>query len=727
MAKPDRRGHRPTREAKSPAPRHEGGAPEESESTSRSRYAIHAVLLEDAHLGSGSGGLGVNALIARDRRDRPVIWASHLEGLLRSAAVSLHGRGAASELFGAPGGSRQPLVFTSLYWVRKDEAQREPAPSRIWRSTARASYDNRAPAGETLRVVEMVPKGTRFQGHVELPNKHLTTLERLLQEIAAVGHGRASGAGRIELCIEPLLPARPGRIVGNAGPRLLLLLRNRDPLCVAATATPGNLIPSEPFIPGRTLLGALANWLITDEQREAAALLLSEKISVSDALPLPHEASIPQAVLSSLEVLPAPLTLQSEKPASGAGGLPWWAKGDDLVTRRDSAAEKRKAGLEKEEEPRAKLKRPEADLFICRRGDGPWQAYRPEVRARLRNGRPDPGPPEPGQPEATAPSQLDPLLFAIEQIAEETCFLAELRGDPDALRELGEALRPVLTGKRWLRVGRAGAPVEVIAQEWVKGARDEQRHEAAAGDGSAYLTLTSDLLSRDDNLCWRTSIDREALQQDPSWPSKEIQVEPCLQEETAVHGFNGTARLWRLPAAGVRRGSVFRVAGPDVAKLIEAAAAGRWLGERTHEGFGRFRVDACLPGPLGSTRATDDHIEAREDDAEEARCATTRSWLSDPKKPREERCEVLAEPGRSGEDRRPSLSQWIDLVNELRAGDAEAIPRRQKPETAGAMSWLHPRAREILEKLKPLSPIAEQAAHADLFVRWLRTARKERS
>jgi hypothetical protein len=37
----------------------------------------------------------------------------------------------------------------------------------------------------------------------------------------------------------------------------VLLLRNLDPLCITATATQDNLIPSLAFVPGRALLGAL--------------------------------------------------------------------------------------------------------------------------------------------------------------------------------------------------------------------------------------------------------------------------------------------------------------------------------------------------------------------------------------------------------------------------------------------------------------------------------------
>ncbi|MGH7269526.1 MAG: RAMP superfamily CRISPR-associated protein, partial [Polyangiaceae bacterium] len=78
------------------------------------RRTLSAELLSDAHLGSGSGGGGIDALVARDRHDRPVIWASHVEGVLRDAARRLRGDEEAGNFFGRAGGEQQRAVFTSL-------------------------------------------------------------------------------------------------------------------------------------------------------------------------------------------------------------------------------------------------------------------------------------------------------------------------------------------------------------------------------------------------------------------------------------------------------------------------------------------------------------------------------------------------------------------------------------------------------------------------------------
>lgn len=635
------------------------------------RQTLTAEFLSNAHLGSGSGGGGIDALVARDRHDRPVIWASHVEGVLRDAARRLRGDQEAEAFFGRGGGDyargdRQRAVFTSLH--AKDNPE-----SHIWRSTAREAFDNRSPKDDTLRVIEYVPKGTKLVGEVELPDSELPTLQRLVQEVDALGGGRSTGAGRVKLTLSDA--ASPSRKAGTPTGRLVLLLKNRDPLCITATATPDNLIPSFAFVPGRTLLGAVAAWLIAEGDRDTASLLTSGKVSVSDALPLPHAPS----KLEGVEVLPAPLLLQSEKPNGAAGDVPWWAQATTPTKRLDAWSQ---------DKDKPQLKRPEDDLFVFREGaNAAWTTFRPARRVRLRNGRPD-------------PRQDDASLFAIEQIAEETHFLAELHGSVEDLKKLAQKLAAVLEGRRWLRVGRAGAPVEVAQLVWSNAA------PAPKMEPKTLLTLTSDLLARDEHLRWHTALDQAAIKE---LLGGDVQLGESLQDSVMVHGFNGTSRLWRMPAAAIRRGSVFEISGAGVAKLAERGARNEWLGERTHEGFGRFRLDAALPGVTSETSANRESTPVA-DATEEAIAAKTQVWFK--------AHEVLAKPG-GGSDRKPSLSQWLDLVGELERGDANALTSRLSPTTAGGKSWTHQDAKAILDELNKIQA-PQRILYARLFVRWLR-------
>jgi hypothetical protein len=234
------------------------------------------------------------------------------------------------------------------------------------------------------------------------------------------------------------------------------------------------------------------------------------------------------------------------------------------------------------------------------------------------------------------------------------------------------------------------------------------------------LTLTSDLLVRDEHLRWRTALDETVLRAVVG--NEAIAIVKTdrgglkeLQDSVMIHGFNGTARLWRMPAAAIRRGSVFELSGAGVTKLVERAAKAEWLGERTHEGFGRFRLDATLPG-VTSGAGTPFAPMPVADDEEEPIVAVTQKWFADHK--------ALANLG-GGSDRKPSLSQWFDLVAELERDAPNAITSRLNPTTAGGKNWKHRDAEAVLKKLQAVQQ--QHALHARFFVRWLRAEMQKKS
>lgn len=257
---------------------------------------------------------------------------------------------------------------------------------------------------------------------------------------------------------------------------------------------------------------------------------------------------------------------------------------------------------------------------------------------------------------------------------------------------------------------RAGAPVEVAASVW----SGETRVADVKANTEALLILTSDLLVRDELLRWHTALDQPALK---ALLGDDVHLHKSLQDSVMVHGFNGTSRLWRMPAAAIRRGSVFAISGAGVARLVERAAHGQWLGERAHEGFGRFRIDAALPR-INSGVATGTQPKPAADVDEEAIAAKTQPWFTEHRS--------LAKPG-GPSNRKPSLSQWLDLVEELERGDRDALSSRLHPTTAGGRSWKHNDARAVLDKLSRVQA-SERRLYARYFVRWLRAEmRKERA
>jgi hypothetical protein len=245
--------------------------------------------------------------------------------------------------------------------------------------------------------------------------------------------------------------------------------------------------------------------------------------------------------------------------------------------------------------------------------------------------------------------------------------------------------------------------VEVAESRW------EEAPHPAVPSGTSLLILTSDLLVRDETLRWLTRLSPQDFKSIPNWPPS-LTVEPVRQGTARVHGFNGTARLWRLPAAGLARGSVFRVEGEGLGALANMIASGQWLGERTHEGLGRFRLDASLPGTTspGSTRATGG--QEAPDAADETVARMTLEWLE-----RHSRLQCFPEDA-------PSYSQWRDLVTEHESRGGAAIAERLNPTTAGKSNWEQEDASAILDMLNQQDQEGKKGC-ARMFVRWLKVRR----
>lgn len=687
---------------------------------------------EDLHIGTGLSGRSVDAVFVRDRRDRPLVPRSHWEGVLRASAIEVGAitPQAARRLFGDRDGARQEALFTSLRCANWGK-DRRPV---VWRSSARESWDNRAPRDETLRAVEYVPAGTAFEGLVCIPNDDdmLSALTSALRATDRLGKRRTRGSGLVKVAWDKdAISDPPGRDdsgpangLGSGAPggsggacRLRLLLHAVDGVCSTATALPGNLVPSLPFLRGGAVRGAFLAWA----KRHAKANIerLAAAVSWGDALPLPE--ALHGVDLQHLEVLPIPLHLRYPKPggvtassvhapdaACAAGragpeqqrsarqvpGLPWWAR-----DARGRGEVNEVAVCTCPLEPVAtggsaggpKLKRPPADAFLARGGSGAYERYRPEVAVRLHVG-------VDGQ--RREDGTTEPALFAVEEIAEDTRLACDLVfEDPAEADRFELTFADVLAGRSWLRAGRGGAPVRV--ERWarvvtpVSGNDSAQPAGAGDRDDSFTLTLLSDLVARDKWLRCVEYLDASALCELLGLQADlDVSVDG-VSEPTDLHGFNAAMGLPRPPRRAIRRGSTWRVGGKDASEVRRAlesqAALGKALGEGQDEGLGRFLLDLGRDGfrekaPLPRSRRDG---ESRETEGREALHRTARAWAT-----------KLAKASRA-----PSLSQVWALREALLAADdtqtaVREIERLQSGGTLGGKAWTEDSGvKEVLNEL----------------------------
>lgn len=548
-------------------------------------------LLEDLHIGTGTGIGDIDALQVRDRRGLPVLPSSHIKGVLLQTAHDLMkvqpeaiSQTDIETLFGRPGGGQGCVQLTSAYLPDRDNF--DAIDTLLWGSTGIDPKQGRAQE-TSLRLVEYIPAGRTFTLQAFLPSRHQDLLTAIIGRCTRLGAGRNRGYGLV--CWRLQTPNGKKSLVqipqkAPAYPqRLRLLLRNLDPVCLAQTAHPGNLIASDAFIRGRALRGSFAAACITLGKPEWVQTLLDPELAWADALPLPVEKLGVQD-LQTCQVLPIALSIGTPKASAPQTDLPWWvlqqAKGSF-----GARGEVNQIDLPEGQRLPEKLKRPAANEFLFRASqDVPWRRYIPEIHERLRTSVPRSG------------QQDEQALFSNEEIAEQTLFLADLIVTNEVQAKTLAQLVQVLN-QHWLRIGRGGKPLVLESAQWLA---PEKKLPAQSGCGDFTLLLLSELIARDALGNFHDSLNAPVLCQLAGLPAdSDVQIEKNYSEGLNLYGFNALTGLPRMAQRGIKAGSIVRISGADAAKLRATLAQKDFLGESPEEGFGRFVLDLPLrPTPI---------------------------------------------------------------------------------------------------------------------------------
>lgn len=699
----------------------------------RRRYRLRVELLEDLHSGTGTGEAAIDAVQKRDRRGLPVIRATHLKGVLRQAAEELASidRGLQDRVPGLFGhkyqsepNRRGALMFESIYLSSWGRAGRPV----VWSSTARQP-GQRAPMTKTLRSREFVPAGSVFSGHILLRDETLgEVLEDCVHRMDALGAERRRGGGlvHVELKSLPERPTEPVFPVDQEGPvRLRLVLRNLDPLCLPVTGYPGNIIPTECYIRGQAMLGALADWA-RDRGADPSLLFRHGRgdVRIGNAYPLPEEIPAGSGSIRSWELIPMPLQLKAPKPTSNdAGDWPWWAHPERGGKCLDPGAIHDDLNPP-QEKPAEKPKRPKDGEFLFRLGDeAPWARYSPPIQVHLRT-----------QVRDRRGGEDEGELFSVFEIAEETRFLAEMDFiDRTTAEVFARAFSPVLQDGDWLAVGRGGRPVMVEECCWMPVSLQQYRSGSEKGPASFSLLLESDLLARSTrklprdgkavrlpNLGYHETLDPHMLIELAEFPEDHgLEVEKWDWKSVCdcvdVRGYNAATRLQRAPARAVRRGSAIRIEGPDAGELFNELRKRSYLGLRGREGFGRFRLfTGSFPMPNPVTPGPEDAVS--EDSGAEIARAERERLLA-------EGITLAEQILRNGKNNPlPSRAQWMDLRTRIRAAseiDQALADLGERTGTLSGRSWefvledIRAKAREIQGRDQ------DPRLFLDCMIRWL--------
>ena len=666
-------------------------------------------LLEDLHIGTGTGWGDIDALQVRDRSGSPVLPVSHLKGLLREAAAEWHrfdpqaiSKQQIERMFGRAGSGQGQLQLTSAYLSNKT-----PDKVLLWGSTAIGP--NGIAEEKSLRFVEHVAAGSRFSLHAMLhtDDKHSQELlEAIIARCRRLGSGRNRGSGLVRWHREPAsahTPQLSSQTPSQFPARLRLLLRNLDPVCLASTGHPGNLIGSESFIRGRSLRGAFAAACLARQQAETAQSLLADTLSWGDALPLPI-TDMGTTRLADCEVLPIPLSIGTPKTQTPHPNVPGWVQDhkDDVL---GSRGEIDQTTLASGERPPEKLKRPATGEFVFRASpDKPWRRYRPQILERLHTRVP------------SEDNQHEQALFSTEEVAEKTLFMSDfIVSTREQARLLMSMLRSQHDG--WLRMGRGGKPLQIEASTWLPSLLPAKPAQA---EGFSLL-LESDLIARNAAGNFQDRLDLSTLAELSGLSSDalpDIHLVHSSSEGCDLYGFNASTGLPRLAQRAIKAGSVVRITGAGASRLQQALSQRLTLGECPEEGFGRFRLDR-LPTP---THPTVPHLVSKPKPStglDETQCREARRWV-----------------GRFGSALAgPSDSQWSDFRSRIQAArtPAELQAVFDAIETAsakhGGRAW---QKRVKLSSYEPFVdelmrlPLADAQARLDYFLRWQRALKAQK-
>ena len=426
---------------------------------------------------------------------------------------------------------------------------------------------------------------------------------------------------------------------------LRMLLRNVEPLTLARTMVPGNIIRCNTYLSGGAIRGALLT-AVRSTRPELTEMLADPKVmSVSNGyvLPSPEGWEAVEAIPSipdgweTAESIPIPLNIRQPKaggPSSASGGLTWWTEPSGRGSVFGSRGEKPCScnGVEPDKTAEGlKYKRIKTEDYLIRFSPGErWLRHPPRTIILMRNRVPTKRLDTKWRSAVgSSIAYREDALFSHEALAEDQYFVADVRVSDSAkakelLRSLGDHVEGSAEKRAWLRIGRGGKPVVICGLAVAAVASPSTGNNACVPPPDSYLTLTatSDWIIRTPWLTFVTEPHVQTLAEAFRNAANEYGLRQLIPEEgipcegfsvtgvwetTEIPGFNRASGLPRSVAVAIRRGGVLeiRCEKPETMKVwrtlvLKLGEAGAWLGDRTAEGFGRFAVDLNVVAPASA-------------------------------------------------------------------------------------------------------------------------------
>lgn len=542
-------------------------------------------LLSDAVPGNGEGLAGIiDTDICYDEYGLPFIPAKRVKGILRESAQDLadyHKATAAQigSMFGNSGTKTGTDLkigngFLEGYQGLRAflaEASLRPGYQQLFNAQAvlqcfaytrsQTALENGIAQDKSLRTLRILKRGLTFVFDVEMPDNMRALLEDACKVTRRFGLNRTRGVGEIKMEITDF-SAAPNAKTETKHDSVKLILRNLGPILAAARV--GTPQVSDPYIPGATILGAVAAQFIRDRKSadpsyapdsdpNFKALFIDGSVTWGNAYPT-RESKLRQ---------PVPLAWRREKHGDGAYNL---AADEDLQSVRDNDVALRGFG----------------DAYIATQAHG-YTVVEAETQIEYHHRRP-------ADRKLSSPTKTDGEFFQFETLAAGQEFAAEIAGDNTYLQL---ALPYLQSGTIHLGKSRT-AQYGSCNLEVLPVPREDQELKISSGE-EFQLILLSDAIIR--NSGGRSLASATALQSSfIELVQSKLSLSATLELLTAK-SFFGTVRtggymgVWNLPRpqeASFQAGSVFTFVnrGDDE---IELTGLERYaLGADIERGLGRF-------------------------------------------------------------------------------------------------------------------------------------------
>ena len=645
---------------------------------------INITLLEDTHSGSGTGTSVLDSIQVTDRNNKPTIRASHIMGLLKEAAHELqkYKKIDPTLLFGQSNKrSKKKIILSSLRTSSNK-------PNVTWTSTSRQLL-SRNTKPESLRTIEYIPSGTNFNFKVEIRGeKEKELFDKCLQRIRFIGSNKTRGNGLVQIktdnteLFEPKSPPQE-----NVTTTLRLLLKNVEALNISKTAiTESNNIASENFIPGKVVLGSFANWTISNLEQNS--ILLSQYVSVGNAYPLPCIADVDLDLdLEKCDIMPFPLSIYKSKRIKSNNEV-WWAGSVNTSEEKDLLSDV----VKNEDDKRPKNK----DFLFQEEPQKAWQRHSPITWIHMRN------------------NKKDKALFSEEEIAENTLFICDIHFEnTNDAKSFWEQSYPVLQRKSWLTVGRGGRPVEIAKYKWLS------PKVPACSDKDLLITLESDLIIRTPQNNFYTYLSPKAIL--AALDMDNIKVDDMdytsYCETKIIRGFNTISGLPRAPIIAIAKGSCIRIQGELANTLRKELANKKFLGERSWEGFGRFRLDFC---PLNNGQFVQTITQEKND--RNSDIAKRENMIK--------KAHCFAQKIASNAENTPNISQWQYLRQKVltkKTSCLSVIDEVTQQPKLGKMHWQNIKklVQELKTTLESFAQEEDKVFFVDVMIRHYMMAQKK--